>query len=75
MSKTLKILSRPRGNAAHKIVIRHNVDSFIESQRQQHSKKPDIVRDRIVDLVGDGKRVEIFARDQFQGWDAWGNEL
>ena len=64
-----------KGADAHKMVIRHNVESFIESQRQQHSKKPDAVRDRIVELVGNRKRVELFARSLFQGWDAWGNEL
>ena len=31
---------------------------------EQHSKKPDEVRERIVTLMGDDPRVELFARQQ-----------
>jgi len=41
----------------------------------QHSEKPSIVRDRIVELVGDIPRIELFARQKVEGWDAWGNEV
>lgn len=44
-------------------------------KKAKHSKKPDEVRDRIVQLCGDIPRIELFARDKFEGWDAWGNEL
>lgn len=64
-----------KGKDAHRMVIKHNVNSFIEYPRQEHSKKPNIIRDRIVDLIGDRKRVELFARETFCGWDSWGNEL
>lgn len=64
-----------RGKNAHKIVKKHNIRSLITSQRLQHSKKPDEVRDRIVELVGDVPRIELFARDKFDGWDSWGNEI
>ena len=47
------------------------VDTAIE----QHSKKPEIVRDRIVELVGDLPRIELFARQKTEGWDVWGNEV
>ena len=40
-----------------------------------HSAKPPIVRDRIVDLVKDGPRLEVFARTKAPGWDAIGNEI
>lgn len=40
-----------------------------------HSAKPPIVRDRIVDLVKDGPRLELFARTKTPGWDAVGNEI
>ena len=40
-----------------------------------HSKKPDIVRERIVELMGNVPRIELFARDRVPGWDAWGDEL
>jgi N6-adenosine-specific RNA methylase IME4 len=40
-----------------------------------HSKKPDIVADEIIRLFGDLPRIELFARDKKQGWDAWGSEV
>lgn len=42
---------------------------------EQHSKKPDIVREKIVALMGDLPRVELFARQATPGWDVWGNEV
>ncbi len=42
---------------------------------EQHSKKPDIFRQLITDLVGDLPRIELFARETADGWDAWGNEV
>ena len=43
--------------------------------REEHSKKPDIVRDKIVQLCGNLPRVELFARNETDGWDVWGNEV
>lgn len=42
---------------------------------EEHSRKPDEARRRIVKLMGDLPRIELFARQRFDGWDAWGNEL
>ena len=39
------------------------------------SKKPDEARERIVRLMGDLPRVELFARQSPEGWDVWGNEV
>ncbi len=52
-----------------------NVKQLVEAERTYHSHKPDIVRDRIVDLFGDVPRLELFARDIVDGWDCWGNEV
>ena len=41
---------------------------------REHSRKPDCVRDRIVELCGDLPRIELFAREKTAGWDVWGNE-
>ncbi len=41
----------------------------------KHSAKPPEVRHRIVELLGDVPRVELFARDCESGWDVWGNEV
>ena len=51
------------------------IHQFVISHIEQHSKKPDIVRDKIVQLVGDLPRVELFARQKTPGWDVWGNEV
>lgn len=51
------------------------VHSVIDTPIEKHSKKPDIVRDRIVQLLGDIPRIELFARNKAEGWDAWGNEI
>ena len=47
----------------------------IYSPIEQHSKKPDITRDKIIELCGELPRVELFARQKVEGWDAWGNEI
>ena len=41
----------------------------------RHSEKPQEVSDKIVELMGDVPRVELFARTHRQGWDATGIEL
>lgn len=51
------------------------VHQVVLSPIEIHSKKPDIVRDRIVELMGDVPRVELFARQSAPGWDVWGNEV
>ena len=51
------------------------VSSSILYPREEHSKKPDEIRDRIVQLYGDVPRIELFARQKAPGWDAWGNEI
>ena len=51
------------------------VRQLIISKRQEHSKKPDEIRNRIVELMGDLPRIELFARQKILGWDSWGNEI
>lgn len=51
-----------------------NVKQLVEAERGRHSEKPAEVRDRIVTLMGDVPRIELFARTAAPGWDAWGNE-
>lgn len=52
-----------------------SVRELVISPIEEHSKKPDIVRDRIVDLMGDLPRLEMFARQATDGWDVWGDEV
>ena len=51
------------------------IHQFIISPIEAHSKKPDEVRDKIVRLMGDTPRIELFARQTAVGWAAWGNEV
>ena len=51
-----------------------SVRSIVLSPLQQHSRKPAEIRDRIVELMGDLPRIELFAREAAPGWDVWGNE-
>lgn len=52
-----------------------SVHQVIISPVEEHSKKPDEVRERIITLVGALPRIELFARQRTDGWDAWGNEV
>jgi len=52
-----------------------NVKQIVISPRSRHSEKPAEVRDRIVSLMGDIPRIELFARQKTEGWDVWGNEV
>lgn len=51
------------------------VSQIIVSHLEEHSKKPDEARNRIVELLGDVPRIELFARQTTPGWDVWGNEV
>lgn len=51
------------------------VRQIVMSQRRGHSVKPPEVRDNIVQLFGDLPRIELFARQEVDGWDCWGNEV
>ena len=62
-----------------------NVKQQVSALRTEHSKKPDIVRKKIVELMGDLPRIELFARSnkmenlfgekELDGWDTFGNEV
>jgi len=54
---------------------KRNIKQLVVAERTKHSKKPDEVRRRIVELMGDLPRIELFARQRYVGWDAWGNEV
>lgn len=52
-----------------------DVKQLIVSELREHSRKPDETRNRIVELFGNVPRIELFARQKYEGWDAWGNEI
>ena len=55
--------------------ISNKISQIILEPIGKHSKKPDIVKDKIVELIGDLPRIELFARQKTEGWDVWGNEV
>lgn len=56
-----------RINAGIRSVIMHAID--------KHSKKPNVFREQIIKMMGDLSRIELFAREQKEGFDVWGNEI
>lgn len=69
------LLGISKNTKAQQLVKSHAVHQIISSAVEAHSRKPKEVRQRIVDLVGDISRIELFAREKTEGWDVWGNEL
>jgi N6-adenosine-specific RNA methylase IME4 len=51
-----------------------DVERLVVAPRREHSRKPDLVRERIERLV-DGPSLELFARETKPGWDALGAEV
>ena len=72
-----------KGNP-HYLVKSNSVSSVIVHPKTKHSKKPDIVRNKIVEMFGDISRIELFARNDgskdlwntnpHDGWDLFGNQ-
>jgi len=55
--------------------VARNVKQIVIAPRGRHSAKHSDVRDRIVNLMGDVHRIELFARQQTEGWISLGNEI
>ena len=53
----------------------NNIESLVIAERTKHSQKPQEVKNRIEQLFGDLPKIELFARQEVDGWDAWGNEV
>ena len=52
-----------------------SVRAVVRAPVGRHSEKPAVFRDRIVTLMGDVPRLELFARQITPGWDVWGNQV
>ena len=63
------------GRKGHPKRIKNNVVQTVFDIRTSHSKKPNEVRMRIVNLMGDLPRIELFARERVPGWDAFGDQV
>jgi N6-adenosine-specific RNA methylase IME4 len=53
---------------------RNQGKTFLEADRTEHSKKPDQVR-QWIEQVSYPPYLELFALEEFDGWDRWGNEV
>lgn len=60
-------IPKPRG--------KRNIRQFLSERRRKHSQKPDTIRNMIVDMFPDQLKIELFARQEYPGWDVWGNEV
>jgi N6-adenosine-specific RNA methylase IME4 len=59
------------------LVVAHDVHQVITAPVREHSRKPDETYFRIERLLGladPGDKIELFARQPWHGWDAWGME-
>ncbi|MGI9255414.1 MAG: MT-A70 family methyltransferase [Salinispira sp.] len=52
-----------------------NVKQFLRAPRTEHSKKPGEVARNITKMFPTQKKIELFARQRFDNWDAWGLEI
>jgi len=51
-------------------------DSVVSIERSgEHSQKPQYFRKLIEAMYPSGNRLEIFAREEHEGWKAWGNQI
>jgi len=60
------------GMRGHIKSVDKTVPQILMHERMGHSVKPPVVRDRIVQLFGNISRLELFARQKTEGWDAIG---
>ncbi len=52
-----------------------NVKQLVSLKRGKHSEKPDTIIQGITRMFPTQKKIELFARKNFHGWDNWGLEI
>jgi len=52
-----------------------NIRQYLSQEKTRHSSKPDEVRKRITEMFPLQNKIELFARQQIDGWDCWGDEV
>lgn len=50
------------------------IPTLISEKKHKHSQKPEIMRE-LIEAHTPKSRIELFARQEANGWDNWGNEL
>lgn len=51
-----------------------SICQHVTAPRLENSRKPDVIREKLVQLLGDISRIELFARQSSHGFDVWGNQ-
>ncbi|MEL4104336.1 MT-A70 family methyltransferase, partial [Klebsiella pneumoniae] len=51
-----------------------SICQHVTAPRLENSRKPDVIREKLVQLLGDIPRIELFARQSSHGFDVWGNQ-
>ena len=52
----------------------NRVSSVLHSPRLEHSKKPEQYYETIERMYPEYKKIELFSRNQYDGWESWGNQ-
>ena len=52
-----------------------DVMSWGEFDRTEHSMKPELIRQKVVEPLSPGPRLELFGRRVVPGWVVWGNQV
>lgn len=52
-----------------------NIRQLVSVHRGEHSEKPEIVIDGITKMFPEQRKIELFARKNYVGWDNWGLEI
>lgn len=55
--------------------LRGKYTTVLREKSTSHSKKPFIARKMIEDIYPNTNKIELFAREKFEGWKCLGNEL
>lgn len=52
-----------------------NVRQFLSEERREHSQKPEEIRKRIEEMFPTQNKIELFARQNVEGWKCIGNDI
>lgn len=52
-----------------------NIRQLVSIHRGEHSEKPEIIIDGITKMFPEQRKIELFARKNYIGWDNWGLEI
>lgn len=61
--------------AVTSLLDKRNIKGLVHAIRREHSRKPEEVQKRIDKMMKPVPKIELFAREEKEGWDVWGNEV